>query len=120
MTVPIKPLVLAIVCLGSPAAEAQLLGLGFESNISLTQQDLDVIRQTVNQQIHGKPVGATASWHNATSQNSGTIRLLKKFAARNMHCEEVGYTQMTTAVAVSPEHYILDSCLQPDGSWKIL
>jgi surface antigen len=97
-----------------------LLGLGFESNISLTQQDLDVIRHTVNQQIHGKPVGATASWSNPSSQNSGTIRLLKKFTARNMHCEEIGYILMTTARAVSPEHYTLDSCLQPDGSWKIL
>jgi len=120
MPVPIKPLVLAIAGLTSPAAEAQLLGLGFESNITLTQQDLDMIRQTVNQQIHGKAVGATASWSNPSSQNSGTIRLLKKFPARNMHCEEIGYTLMTTAMAVSPEHYTLDSCLQPDGSWKIL
>jgi surface antigen len=120
MPVPIKPLVLAIAGLASPAAEAQLLGLGFESNITLTQQDLDMIRQTVNQQIHGKPVGATASWSNPSSQNSGTIRLLKKFPARNMHCEEIGYTLMTTAMAVAPEHYTLDSCLQPDGSWKIL
>ena len=120
MPVPIKPLVLVIAGLASPPAEAQLLGLGFESNITLTQQDLDLIRQTVNQQIHGKAVGATASWSNPSSQNSGTIRLLKKFPARNMHCEEIGYTLMTTAMAVSPEHYTLDSCLQPDGSWKIL
>jgi hypothetical protein len=57
MSVPIKPLVLAIAGLASPAAQAQLLGLGFESNISLTQQDLDMIRQAVNQQIHGNPWG---------------------------------------------------------------
>jgi hypothetical protein len=61
MSVPIEPLVLAIAGLASPAAEGQLLGLGFESNISLTEQALDMIGQTVNQQIHGKPVGATAS-----------------------------------------------------------
>jgi len=120
MPIPIKPLVLLISGLASPAAQAQFLGLGFESNITLTQQDLDMIRQTVNQQIHGKPVGATASWSNPSSQNSGSIRLLKKFPARDMHCEEIGYTLMTTAMAVSPEHYTLNSCLQPDGSWKIL
>lgn len=120
MPIPIRPLVLVIAGLASPAAQAQFLGLGFESNITLTRQDLDMIRQTVNQQIHGKPVGATASWSNPSSQNSGTIRLLKKFSARNMHCEEIGYTLMTTAMAVSPEHYTLDTCLQPDGSWKIL
>jgi surface antigen len=120
MSNAVKPLVLIIASLASPAAEAQFLGSGFESNITLTQQDLDMIRQTVNQQIHGKPVGATASWSNPSSQNSGTIRLLKRFPARSMHCEEIGYTLTTTAMAVSPEHYTLDSCLQPDGSWKIL
>ena len=120
MSLPIKLLVLVIACFASSAAEAQFLGLGFESNITLTQQDLDMIRQTVSQQIHGKPAGATASWSNPSSQNSGAIKLLKKFTTRNMRCEEIGYTLMTTAMAVSPEHYVLDSCLQPDGSWKIL
>jgi surface antigen len=120
MSIRMKTIVLMIAGLASPAAEGQLLGLGFESNSTLTQQDLDMIRQTVNQQIHGKPVGATATWSNPSSQNSGTMKLLKKFPARNMRCEEIGYTLMTSAMAVSPEHYTLDSCLQPDGSWKIL
>ena len=120
MSMPIKPLVLVVAALASPAALAQWVGPGLESNINLTQQDLDMIRHTVNQQIHGKSVGTTASWSNADSKNSGTIKLLKKFAARNMRCEEIGYTLVTTASAVSPEHYVLDSCLQPDGSWKIL
>jgi surface antigen len=121
MPISIKPLLLIIAGLASPMAQAQFLGSGFESNISLTREDLDTIRQTVNQQIHGKPVGTTGSWSNPSSKNSGTIKLLKKFTARNMRCEELGYTLMTTAVAgASPEHYVLDSCLQPDGTWKIL
>ena len=120
MSMPVKPLVLIVAGLASPAAEAQLMGFSFESNITLTQRDLDLIRQTVNQQIHGKPVGAEASWSNPSSQNSGSIKLLKDFTARIMRCEEIEYTLKTTAMDVSPEHYTLDSCLQPDGSWKIL
>ena len=120
MPIPIKPLVLIVAGLASATARAQFLGLGFESNVTLTQADLDMMRRTVNQQIHGKPVGSTASWSNPDSKNSGTVKLLKKFTARNMRCEEIGYTLATTASAVSPEHYVLDSCLQPDGSWKIL
>ena len=120
MPKPIKPLVFVVAALVSPAAQAQLLGPGFESNISLTREDLDMMRQTVTQQIHGKSVGATASWSNPGSKNSGTIKLLKKFTAKNMRCEEIGYTLATTASNVSPEHYVLDSCLQPDGNWKIL
>jgi surface antigen len=120
MPKPIKPLAFIVATLASPAAQGQLLGPGFESNISLTREDLDMMRQTVIQQIHGKSVGATASWNNPDSKNSGTIKLLKKFTARSMHCETLGYTLVTTARAVSPEHYEFNSCLQPDGSWKIL
>jgi len=37
-----------------------------------------------------------------------------------MQCETIGYTLTTTASRVAPEHYEFNSCLQPDGSWKIL
>jgi surface antigen len=117
---PLKLLLPIIAGLASAATQAQLLGPSFESNITLTQDDLDKMRQTVNQQIHGKPVETTASWANPNSKNSGTIKLLKKFNARNMRCETIGYTLMTTATKVEPEHYEFNSCLQPDGSWKIL
>jgi surface antigen len=120
MPISIKPLVFVVAALASPAAQAQLLGPSFESNITLTREDLDMMRQTVTQQIHGKPVGTTATWSNPTSKNSGTIKLLKKFTAKNTRCEEIGYTLATTASNVSPEHYEFNSCLQPDGSWKIL
>ena len=120
MSIPIKPLVLIAAGLVSTVAHAQFLGLGWESNIALTQDDINLIHQTVNQQVHGKPVGTTASWSNPNSKNSGTIKLLKKFTARNMRCEQIGYTMQTTAMAVAPEHYELNSCLQPDGTWKIL
>src|SRR5204862_8359785 len=117
---PVKLLLLVIAGVASAAAQAQLLGPAFESNITLSQDDLDIMRQTVNQQIHGKPVGTTASWSNPSSKNSGTIKLLKKFTTRNMRCETIGYTLATTATAVEPEHYEFNSCLQPDGTWKIL
>ena len=117
---PIKLLLLIIAGLTGPAAQAQLLGPAFESNITLTREDLDKMRQTVNQQIHGKPVGTTSSWANPSSKNSGAIKLIKKFKAYNMQCETIGYTLTTTASRVAPEHYEFNSCLQPDGSWKIL
>ena len=120
MPISIKPLVFVVAALASPAAQAQLLGPSFESNITLTREDLDIMHQTVNQQIHGKPVGVTASWSNPSSKNAGTIKLLKKFTAKNMRCETIGYTLATTVSNVSPEHYEFNSCLQPDGSWKIL
>src|SRR5437870_13239969 len=117
---PVKLLLLVIAGLASAAAQAQLLGPAFESNITLSQDDLDKMRQTVNQQIPGKPVGTTASWANPNSKNSRTEKLLKKFNARNMRCETIEYTLVTTARKVEAAHYEFNSCVQPDGSWKIL
>jgi hypothetical protein len=45
------------------AAQAQLLPT-WETQITPTQQDLDMIRGALTNQVHGKPVGTTASWSN--------------------------------------------------------
>ena len=41
-------------------AQAQFLGFGLQTNVELTKQDLDIIRHTVTEQVHGNPVGTTA------------------------------------------------------------
>ena len=33
-------------------AQAQFLGFGLETNVELTKQDIDIIRHTVNEQVH--------------------------------------------------------------------
>ena len=104
--------------LGEPTQAQLLLGPVWESNITLTQGDLDLIHRTVDTEIHGKPVGTTASWSNPETGNAGTIKLLRKFRKGNLHCERVAYTLTTTKKAVEPEHYAFDSCLTPEG-WKI-
>ena len=118
MSIPIKPIVLIVALFASQSSQAQGLMLGFESNITLKQDDIDLIHQTVDQKIHGNPVGTTASWSNPNTGNAGTIKFLKKFTKRNLYCERVAYTLTTTTKAIEPEHYVFDSCLTPDG-WKI-
>ena len=56
-------------------AQAQLLPT-WESHITLTQQDMEMIHDAVTNQIHGKALGTAASWSNPASQNSGSIRLV--------------------------------------------
>jgi hypothetical protein len=104
--------------LSAPAQAQLLFGPAWESNITLTQEDLDLIHRTVDTQIHGKPVGTTASWSNPNTGNAGTIKLVRKFRKGNLQCEQVAYTLTTTKKAVEPEHYVFNSCLTPEG-WKI-
>jgi surface antigen len=115
----VGPIFVVLTGLLSTPTQAQLLfGPAWESNITLTQEDLDLIHRTVDTKIHGKPVGTTASWSNPNTGNAGTIKLVRKFRKGNLQCEQVAYTLTTTKKAVEPEHYVFNSCLTPEG-WKI-
>jgi surface antigen len=120
MSTLIKAAVLFIAILAWLPAEAQLLGLGIETNIELSRQDLDMIRHTVNTQIHGKPVGTTATWSNPASRNAGKITLTRNFVRNGQQCETLDYAITTKRRPVRPEHYRLSSCLQPDGQWRLI
>jgi len=121
MSNPIKIIVLiAAVLVWLPAQAQYYLGFGVETNIELTKQDLEIIRQTVDRQVHGKPVGTTAKWSNPTSGNSGKIRLVKKFTRNNQQCETLDYRVVTNRIPAGPEHYVLSSCLQPGGQWRLI
>jgi surface antigen len=120
MSNPTKIILLIAAMLVWLPAQAQYLGLGIETNIELTKQDLAIIRHTVDQQVHGKPVGTTAKWSNPASGNSGKIRLAEKFTRNNQQCETLDYRLVTKRSPSAPEHYVLKSCLQPDGQWRLI
>lgn len=120
MPLPLKTIAFCTVLLGWAPAEAQFLGFGFESNIELSRADLDIIHSTVDAEVHGKAVGATASWKNPATKNYGSIKLLKKYTLNGRPCETVEYTLATTRMPVRPEHYVLNSCRLPDGQWRVI
>jgi surface antigen len=99
--------------------QAQLLPT-WETHITLTQQDLDMICEAVTNQVHGKPVRTVADWRSPASGNSGSIKLVKKLSRKNQQCEDIAYTVRSGGTPVYTEHYHFISCLQPDGTWKIV
>ena len=74
-----------------PPAEAQLLGRLWETNVTLTRADLDLIRSTLADKIHGRPAGTTAAWRDPSSGNSGTITLLAVTERQGQRCEQIEY-----------------------------
>jgi surface antigen len=82
----------------------------------LTRQDLDMIYTAVTRQLHGKPSGTIASWSNPDSQNSGSIKPVKKLDKRNQKCEELEYTIRSV---IHTECHRFTSCLGSDGTWKL-
>src|SRR5215471_16619922 len=112
MSLPVKALAATAVLLMAASAEAQLLPM-WETHITLTQQDLDLIHSAVTARVHGKAVGTTASWSNPASGNSGSIGLVKKAVREKQQCEEIEYTVRSKGLPVYAEHYHFKSCLQP-------
>lgn len=78
-----------------------------------------MIHGAVTNDVHGKPVGTTASWSNPASGNSGSIKLVKRLTHKTQQCEDIEYTVRSGGPPAYTEHYHFTSCLQPDGSWKI-
>jgi surface antigen len=120
MSTPVKAAVLIAALFPFLPAQAQYLGLGLETNIELTRQDIEMIHRTVDTEVHGKAVGTTAKWSSPDSRNYGKIELLKKFVQNGQPCETVEYTLGTKRRPLRPEHYVLNSCLQPDGQWRMI
>jgi hypothetical protein len=87
---------LVLISLLTGSAKAQPLLPAWETDIARTQADLDLIHRTVDTQIHGKPVGTSASWINPNTGNAGTIKLLRRYRKGNLKCEAVAYTLTTT------------------------
>jgi len=100
-------------------AQAQMLGPVWETYVTLTQGDLEMIKADLSNQINNKQVGATASWRNDASGNSGRITLLKSFTRAGRRCENIDYVISPPEKALPSDHYIFTSCVQTDGSWKL-
>jgi hypothetical protein len=103
-------------------ANAQGLGLPmgslWDTYVTLTRADLDMIRSVLGQQIHNKKAGASASWKNPESGNYGTVTLLGAFSRQGHRCERIEY-RMSPPPGTPSDRFTLTSCQQSDGSWKL-
>jgi surface antigen len=84
----------------------------------LTNEDRAIITNTVQQQIHGKPVGTVAGWKNPASGHFGSVALLSKYVRQAMPCERIEYQIKSLKPSEPPHRYVLKSCQLADGTWK--
>jgi hypothetical protein len=112
----ILPAALLLACL---PAEAQLMGPMWETYVTLTQSDLTMIKGALADQIHNRKPGVSASWRNPETGNSGAVTLLKVFARHGHRCEQIEYRLSPPESTKPSDRFVLISCVQPDGSWKL-
>ena len=86
---------------------------------TLTDQDIEILGDTVRQQIHGKKAGTVARWSNPANGHSGTATLLGTSTRQGMPCEKIEYRVASAQPGEHPERYVFNSCRLPDGTWKL-
>ncbi len=97
-----------------------LLGglLGNEVGKSLDKADVAYAERNAQQTLEYQPTGATSSWVNPDSGNSGSITPTKTYqSAGGENCREY---QQTVTVAGEQQSAYGTACRQPDGSWKLV
>ena len=94
------------------------MGSLWDTYVTLTRSDIDMIRSALGQQIHNKRPGASASWTNPETGNTGSMTLLGTFARQGHRCERIEY-RMSPPQKTPSDRFTLTSCMQPDGSWKL-
>jgi hypothetical protein len=121
LTKRLLPLALVLaLALVTTTTQAQMLGPAWETYVTLTQADMDMIKVAVTQQVHGKQLGTTVSWRNPASGNYGTVRLLNVFAREGRRCEAIEYVMRPPQQAMPGDRFVFNSCVQPDGTWKLV
>lgn len=63
--------------------------------------------------------GASNTWSNPKSGNSGTVTVLQSFERQGNACRKLHY-DIRLRQRQGPRSYTLSWCHMPDGSWKVI
>ena len=97
-----------------------LLGglLGNEVGKSLDKADIAYAERNAQETLEYQPSGATSSWVNPDSGNSGSITPTATYQSTGgEYCREY---QQTVTVGGEQQSAYGTACRQPDGSWKLV
>ena len=117
MSTAMRAAVVVLAGLWAEPAAAQLLGPTWETEIVLTKSDMALLMRALHDDVHGRAIGTVAQWVNPTSGHSGKLRLIEGFFRAGQRCERIDYT-ISSSNGAPPQHWVFDTCRQPDGSWK--
>jgi surface antigen len=115
------PLALALLAVSTGDAGAVAPSLSFElAWPGLSQDDLDRMHAAAARLYEGRSIGTVERWRNPDTKDAGVVKLLKSFEAHGMSCRTIDYTIRFESRRDRPNHYVLNWCKQPDGTWKIV
>jgi surface antigen len=81
----------------------------------LTEEDVEILQDTLIDLAENAKVGETVTWKNKKSSNSGKITLLDKYVQNDQECREIKVE--TFVKGEEPRIRTVKGCQQPDGAW---
>ena len=91
--------------------------VGNQVGKALTCDDQQQVQQTTQQSLETQETGATSTWQNPDSGNSGTVTPTRTYQqADGRYCREF---QQSVTVDGQTESGYGTACRQEDGSWQI-
>lgn len=86
----------------------------------LSQDDVDRMNAAAARLYEGRSIGTVERWRSPSSNNAGEVKLIRTFEAHGMPCRTIDYTIRLETARASPEHYVINWCRVPGGTWKIV
>ena len=92
--------------------------IGNEVGATLDKVDQQHVLNTTHQSLEYSKTGATTSWNNPDTGNSGNVKTLNTYkAVNNQYCREY---QTEVTVGGRTQSAYGTACRRPDGTWEII
>lgn len=86
----------------------------------LSQDDINRMEAAAARLYEGRSIGTIERWRSPDSKNAGEVKLIRGFDTNNMPCRTIDYTIRFEERRNLPNHYVVNWCKTPDGTWKIV
>lgn len=86
----------------------------------LPDDDIARMEAAAARLYEGRSIGTIERWRSPETRNAGEVKLLRSFDSHGMPCRTIDYTIRFEVQRDRPNHYILNWCKLPDGTWKIV
>ena len=118
-------LLAALLALVPALSEASSLGIFGPQGLPLSAEDFSLMSQADEPLLSDAalPLGASRSWSNSKTGDSGTVTLMDRFEymyqGNWLTCRKLAYEFAFSQVS-DRYRYVLNRCQVADGSWKLL
>ena len=106
----------ATLLLSAPVAWSANMWFIQDTAGTMTPEDREMYKRTLDEQLDSGTVGQTKEWKNPASGNFGSVKVVKDFTRQEKSCRRVETFAQTKQIKNRARW---NFCKQPAGEWKV-